>query len=96
MWIVFEKDGRPGWASIIPYHNRWVLAEIGDRPGWVGLLMCFCGFIPFQHVGPIIGFVLWTIISFGVARTFDHSVLLGIGLSFVPSIFYPILAFTKD
>jgi len=72
----------------------WVLAEIGGKPGWVGLLMSFTGFIP--YVGGLIGFALWIVISLGVAKTFGRGVLFGIGLSFLPSIFYPILAFTKD
>jgi hypothetical protein len=93
MWIVFEKDGRPGWASIVPFYNMWVLAEIGGKSGGIGLLMCFSSFIPF--IGNLIGFALWIIISLGVAKAFGRGVLFGIGLSFLPSIFYPILAFTK-
>ncbi|UCG58324.1 MAG: hypothetical protein JSU70_02225 [Phycisphaerales bacterium] len=96
MWIVFEKAGERGWASIVPFYNMWVLADIGGKPGWLGLLMCFCGLIPIPIVGQIVGLVLWIIISIGVARAFDRSVAFGIGLSVVPSIFYPILAFTKD
>jgi DNA-directed RNA polymerase subunit RPC12/RpoP len=93
-WIVFKKAGYPGWASIVPFYNVWVLAEIGGYSGWLGLLMCFIGFIPF--VGGLIGFVLSIIISIGVARAFDRSTAFGIGLAFLPIIFYPILAFTKD
>lgn len=93
MWIVFEKDGRPGWASIVPFYNMWVLAEIGGKSGWIGLLMCFTGLIPF--IGNLIGFVLWFIISLGVAKTFGRGVLFGIGLALLSWIFYPILAFSK-
>ena len=96
MWLVFRKAGEQGLASIVPFYNMWVLADIGGKPGWMGLLMCFSVFIPFPYVGSIIGYVLWIIISFGVAGAFNRSVVFGIGLSFVPSIFYPILAFTKD
>jgi len=35
MWIVFEKDGRRGWTSIVPFYDMWVLAEIGGKSGWV-------------------------------------------------------------
>ena len=93
MWIVFEKDGRPGWASIVPFYNMWVLAQIGGMSGGIGLLMCFSNLIPV--IGNLIGWVLWIIISLGVAKAFGRGVLFGIGLSFLPWIFYPILAFSR-
>ncbi len=93
MWTLFEKGGHTGWVSLVPFYNMWVLAEIGDRPGYVGLIMCFIGFIPL--VGVLIGLALWIFISLGVAKTFGRGVFFGIGLSFLPLIFYPILAFTK-
>lgn len=93
MWIVFEKDGRPGWAAIVPFYNMWVLAQIGGMSGGIGLLMCFSNLIPV--IGNLIGWVLWIIISLGVAKAFGRGVLFGIGLSFLPWIFYPILAFSK-
>jgi hypothetical protein len=34
--------------------------------------------------------------SIGVARAFNRGTALGIGLAFLPIVFYPILAFTKD
>jgi len=94
MWVVFDKAGQPGWAIIVPFYNMWVLAEVGDKPGWLGLLMCFTGLVPF--VGPIINFALWIVISIGVARAFDRGIGFGIGLSFLPFVFYPILAFVSD
>ena len=94
MWIVFDRAGHPGWASIVPIYNMWVLAEIGEKPGWLGLVMCFGGVIPI--IGPIAELVLWIMISIGVAKTFERGVGFGIGLSFLPFIFYPILAFSRD
>src|SRR3954471_9672745 len=34
MWKVFEKAGKPGWASIIPIYNLIVLLEIIGKPLW--------------------------------------------------------------
>ena len=93
-WIVFEKAGYAGWASIVPFYNAWVLAEIAGYSGWLGLLMCFSGFIP--YVGGLIGFIVSIIISIGVAKAFNRGTAFGIGLAFLPIIFYPILAFAKD
>lgn len=94
IWIIFNKAGQPGWAAIVPYYNMWVLAEVGDKPGWLGLLFCFGGVIPF--IGPIVVLVLWAVISIGVARAFDRGVGFGIGLTIIPFVFYPILAFARD
>lgn len=94
MWVLFEKAGRPGWAAIVPFYSMWVLAEVGDKSGWTGLAMCFCGAIPV--VGNMLQLILWVTISLGVARTFDRGVGFGIGLSVVPFVFYPILAFSRD
>ncbi|MHC4355951.1 MAG: DUF5684 domain-containing protein, partial [Planctomycetota bacterium] len=93
-WIVYEKAGYPGWAAIVPFYNVWVLAEIAGYSGWLGLLMCFSGFIP--YIGGLIGFIVSIIISIGVAKAFGRGVLFGLGLAFLPMIFYPILAFAKD
>lgn len=94
MWIVFEKAGEPGWAILIPGYNMWVLAEVGDKPGWLGLLMFFSGFIP--YVGPLVGLGLSFVISIGVARAFSRGVGFGAGLTLLPIVFYPILAFARD
>lgn len=94
MWVVFDKAGQSGWAAIVPFYNMWVLAEVGDKPGWLGLAACFSGAIPF--VGFIIQLVLWMVISIGVAKAFGRGIAFGIGLFFVPFVFYPILAFASD
>ena len=93
MWVLFDKAGQPPWASIIPFYNMWVLAEIADLPGWVGALACIAPFIP--KVGGLLDLVLWAVISINVARAFDRSILFGIGLTILPFIFYPVLAFSN-
>jgi hypothetical protein len=107
LWNVYEKAGEPGWAILVPFYNMWVLAEVGGKPGWLGLLMIFSGFIPV--IGPLAGLVLSLVISIGVAKVvlslvisigvakaFNRSVGFGVGLTLVPFVFYPILAFTSD
>jgi DNA-directed RNA polymerase subunit RPC12/RpoP len=94
MWIVFEKAGHPGWAAIVPIYNVWVLAEVGDRPGWWGLAAALSGGIP--YVGPVVQLVLWITIYVGVAKAFGRGVLFGLGLCFLPFVFFPVLAFSSD
>jgi hypothetical protein len=93
MWVLFDKAGEPGWASIIPFYNMWVLVKIADLPGWLGAVACLAPFVP--TVGPLLEFLLWAVISIGIAKAFDRSVLFGIGLTLLPFIFYPVLAFSS-
>jgi hypothetical protein len=82
-WIVFTKAGQPGWASIIPIYQAYVLLLIAGKPGWWLVLM----FIP------VANFVVAIMVAIGVAENFGKSAGFGIGLAFLPIIFYPILAF---
>jgi hypothetical protein len=91
MWKVYTKAGEPGWAALVPIYNMYVLARIGGKPGWMGIVACLAGFIPIA--GLIIGWVLFIIISIGVAKTFGKGVGFGLGLCFLSFIFYPILGF---
>jgi len=92
--IVYSKAGQPWWAALVPVYNLWVLAEIADKPGWYGLGIVLAGFIPV--IGPVVQIILHINISIGVASAFDRGVIFGIGLFFLPFVFYPILAFSKN
>ncbi len=91
LWKIFEKAGVEGWKAIIPIYNMWVLAEIVGQPGWLGLLAAFSLLIP------AIGFLLYLVIMFYIyyllAKAFGKDVLFAIGLTILPFIFLPILAF---
>jgi DNA-directed RNA polymerase subunit RPC12/RpoP len=94
LWVVFNKAGQPGWAAVVPFYNMWVLAEVADKPGWMGLAAYFVGAVP--YIGFILSLVFFVIISIGVAKTFNRGILFGLGLAFIPFIFYPVLAFATD
>jgi len=83
MWKVFVKAGKPGWACLIPVYNTLVMLEIVGKPWWYLLLMLI----------PIVNIVIWIMISLDMARVFGKGSGFGIGLAFLPMIFYPILAF---
>lgn len=83
LWRVFTKAGQPGWACIIPIYNLFVLCKVAGRPGW-WVLLCF---IPLVNI--VVGFIL----AFDVARKFGRGVGFGLGIAFLPFIFYPILGF---
>jgi hypothetical protein len=94
MWIVFDKAGEPGWAAIVPFYNMWVYAKVADQSGWLGLSTYFLGWIPLPYVAEIIGIAIHLVLGVGVAKKFSRGILFGIGLCFLPFIFFPILAFS--
>ncbi len=83
VWKLFQKAGKPGWASIIPIYNIVVLLEIVNKPIWWIILF----FIPFVNI--IIAFIIWH----EVAKSFGKDITYTFGLFFLPFIFVPILAF---
>lgn len=83
MWKVFTKAGKPGWAAIVPIYNVIVLLEIVGRPLWWIVL----------YLIPFVNFVVSIIVSIDVAKAFGKDPAFGIGLAFLPPIFYPILGF---
>ena len=83
LWQVFVKGGHPGWAAIIPFYNIYVLLKIVGRPGWWLIL----------YIIPIIGFIVWIIVSVDLAKSFGRSGGFAVGLIFLPFIFIPILGF---
>ena len=83
MWMVFAKAGEPGWASLIPIYNIFLLVRIAGLPWWQFLLV----FVPIVQLVPVI------LVPLGVAKRFGKDVVFGLGLLFLPVIFYPVLAF---
>ena len=82
-WKVFTKAGQPGWGVLIPIYNAYLMLKIAGKPGWWLILL----FIPF------VNFVIAIIIALALAANFGKGAGFGIGLIFLPFIFYPILGF---
>jgi hypothetical protein len=83
MWMVFAKAGKPGWACLVPIYNIIVLLEIAGKPIWWIVLF----FIPVANL------IATILVALGIAQKFGKGAGFGIGLAFLPMIFYPILAF---
>lgn len=83
IWKTFAKAGKPGWACIIPIYNVIVLLEIAGKPLWWLLLL----FIPF------VNFVIIILVMLDLAKAFGKGAGFGLGLAFLPFIFYPLLGF---
>lgn len=82
-WVVFEQAGEPGWKCLIPFYNMYVLMEISGKPGWWMFLLII----------PLIGIVVLLLAMLSLSRKFRRSELFGVGLFFLPMIFFPVLAF---
>jgi hypothetical protein len=84
MWKVFAKAGKPGWAAIIPIYNWVVILEIIGKPVWWVILL----FIPLVNIAiAILAFI-------ELAKVFGKSPGFGVGMAFLPFVFFPILAFS--
>lgn len=81
---VFKKANRSGISAIIPLYNIIVLLEITNLPKWYFILLLIPG----------VNIVFNIFIMMELARLFRRSKAFGLGLVFLPFIFYPILAFS--
>ncbi len=83
LWKTFTKAGLPGWGVIVPFYNLYLFVKLAGRPGWWLILL----FIPLLNV------VIDIVLSIDIARKFGRGAGFGIGLFFLPFIFFPVLAF---
>lgn len=70
-WVLFDKAGKPGWASIVPIYNIIIMLEIIRKPVWWILLIIFVPFFGiYVHVlfikayGKSTGFALLSLLLF--------------------------------
>lgn len=82
-WMLFTKAGKAGWLSIIPIINLAIMLEIVKRPVWWLVL----------YLVPFVNIVIHLIVTLDTARAFGKGSGFGLGLFFLPVIFYPILGF---
>jgi hypothetical protein len=82
-WKIYEKAGKPGWASLIPIYNIIVLLEIIGKPIWWIFLIIF----------PCTSFIFAIWATNLLSKSFGQSEGFTVGLILLSFIFYPILAF---
>ncbi len=83
VWKAFAKAGEPGWAALVPIYNLVVMARIAAAPTWTVLLF----FVPVVNLFASLAYDL------GVAKRFGRSPLFGLGLFFLPMVFWPVLGY---
>lgn len=83
MWKIFEKNGKQGWISLIPFYSQWVLFELVDLKGWLI-------FIPFANT------VFYIIANYKLAIKMGKTQTIAIVTAIIPVVGYPMIAFMKD
>lgn len=79
---VYKKLGLPGWGAIVPIYGQWILLKAVDLPGWLSIL-------------PIANGIAIIVANYRLAGKFGKGPGFGLGLVFLPPIFYMILGFGK-
>ena len=82
-WKTFTKAGLPGWGILVPIYCGYLYLKLASRPVWWLVLL----FVPGVNL------VVWAIICIDVARRFGRGTGFGMGLCFLPFVFYMILGF---
>lgn len=93
MWKLFNKAGEKGWKSIIPIYNMVTLFKISGLSPWL-ILVYLAAIIPF--IGWIAPIAMTAVLAYKLAKSFGKDGGWAVGLYFLPSIFYMILAFGKS
>ena len=83
---IFKKANRSGISAIIPIYNIIVLLEITNYTKWYILLY----FIPGANI------IIHLMIMMKLSKLFKKGNAFGFGLTFLPFIFFPILAFNDS
>lgn len=91
---IFVRAGEPGWAVFVPIYREVCMARIAEKPEILGVVCGIAFFVP--SIGQVAYLILFCMFSIGIARAFDKGILFGLGLAFLPVIFYPILAFSGN
>jgi hypothetical protein len=67
---IFNKASEPGWAAFVPIYNIIVLLKVVGRPWWWIILLII----------PFVGFIVWIIVAYDLARSFGKGIGFTIGL----------------
>ncbi|MEO1050547.1 MAG: DUF5684 domain-containing protein [Bacteroidota bacterium] len=82
-WKLFERAGKPGWASIIPIYSNIVQLEIIRKPlWWIAMLLI-----------PVVNLIFAIWITNLFVKSFGKSEGFTVGCLLLPFIFWPMLAF---
>tara|TARA_B100000586_G_C19956737_1_gene361946 strand:+ start:385 stop:717 length:333 start_codon:yes stop_codon:yes gene_type:complete len=82
-WVIYTKAGEAGWKCLIPIYNLIVILKIVNKPVWWIILI----------LTPLVNLVIAIMVNLALAKAFGKGAGFGIGLTLLPFIFAPLLAF---
>jgi hypothetical protein len=85
-WKVYEKAGQAGWKSLIPIYNVIVLLQMAGKPIWWIVLFLI----------PLLNVVFVLLMYMELAKRFSKHPAFAVGMTFLPAVFFGILAFDKS
>ena len=99
-WKLFQKAGKPGWYSIIPFYSNWVLIEIAGLNWWWFLLMILNVVLSFEIDGlsfaiSICGFLASFNCYYNISKKFNKDDTFSIFAGIFNFIFVLILGLSK-
>jgi hypothetical protein len=84
---VFSQGGVPGWGALIPFYNLYLLVRLAGKQPQPWLILLFF---------PCVNVVCFGALHVYMAKRFGRSPAFGLGMAYLPFVFYPILAFGRD
>jgi len=86
-WMVFEKAGRKGWETLVPFYNLYIFLKIIKKPMWWYLLLIF----------PFINVFMYMLMLVELAKCFSKFKLWEQFAAVVfPFIYLPYLGISQD
>lgn len=86
-WKVFEKAGRKGWETLVPFYNLYVFLKIIKKPLWWYLLLLF----------PFINVFMYMLMLVEIAKCFNKFTLWEQFLAVVfPIVYLPYLGWSEN
>ena len=100
-WKLFEKAGRKGYESIIPFYSTWLLTEIAGLNWWWFILLILDIDFSFESEGityalSICSFIATLNCYYNIARRFGKDKGISVLAGIFPFIFLMIFAFSKN
>ncbi|WP_195809226.1 DUF5684 domain-containing protein [Hymenobacter polaris] len=80
LWKLFEKAGKPGWASLIPIYNVIVMFEIVGKPMWQLILFL----VPLANLYVAITLYIGLAKSFGKTGIGNYLFIIFLGFIAIP------------
>ena len=110
--MIFLKAKRKSWTVVIPFYSDYIIFDIATGKGFLGIIYALLTysslFIPIFELlcdfdmsvlkifVTCISLILDIFMKFKLAKKFNKGIIFGLGLMFMPVIFYPILGFGKS